>query len=180
MSLAAQHLTHTINPRERRILTKTLAAGLATFLAFWRASPESVGIASVCASLMIVLDTLIGIACAVAFREFRSRRLRERLVAKILYYTGFVLCGYILGGLTKAYWMILAAWYAVLLIELASVGETLTRLHVIGGKRFGPAEKVLRLIAQAMGEAARANLPQEGDETKQAAIDKKEDRDASS
>lgn len=165
MSLTALHPSrHHLRPtnnRERKILTNALAWGLASFLTFWRASPESVSTAAVGASLLIVIDTFAGVLTAAFFQEFRSRKLRERLVAKLLYYTLFVLCSYVLAALLRAYWMMLAAWYAVLLIELASVGETLTRLHVRGGKRFGPAERVLKLIAQAMGEAAQATEPKE-------------------
>lgn len=140
-------------------MTKTWAVGLASFLSFWQSSPNSVHMAAVGASLLIIIDTLFGVACAAFFKEFRSRLLRERLVAKFAYYCLFVLCSYIVAGLLQAHWVQLAAWWAILLIELASVGETLTRLHVRGGKRFGPAEKVLQVIARAMGEAAQAALP---------------------
>lgn len=146
---------------ETKTLTKTWALGIASFLSFWQSSPQSVHMAAVGASLLIILDTIFGVGCAAFFKEFRSRLLRERLVAKFAYYSLFVLCSYIVAGLLQAHWVQLAAWWAILLIELASVGETLTRLHIRGGKRFGPAEKVLKLIANAMGEAAQAALPQE-------------------
>lgn len=143
----------------RHILLKTLALGLGSFTSFWGHAPEHVLMGAIGASLMIGVDTIIGIACACVFREFRSRRLRERLIAKFLYYAAFIGVSYILGALLRAYWMLAASWYAVVLIELASVMETLTRLHVRGGKRFGPAETILQAFARAMGEAAKSTLP---------------------
>lgn len=165
----AQHISHTfqqVHKAEHTLLNNAMALGLASFFAFWRSSPESVTLAAVGASLMILLDTLFGIAGAAFFREFRSRKLRERLVAKVLYYTLFISCSYIIAGLLRAYWMMLATWYAILLIELVSIGETLTRLHVRGGKRFGPAERLLKTFAKAMGEAAQAALPDEKSDEK--------------
>lgn len=147
----------------RTLVVNSLALGLAAFMGFWANAPEHVGTGAIAATLLIVLDTLTGIVCAAIFKEFRSRRLRERLIAKFLYYGLFVVCSYILGALLKAYWMLAACWYAVVLIELASVMETLTRLHIRGGKKFGPAEKLLQAFARAMGEAANSALPNEAE-----------------
>lgn len=149
-----------------RILTNYLALGLGAFIAFWENSPESVTYGSVAATMLIAIDTLFGVATAAAFQEFRSRLLRERLVSKFLYYGLFILTAYVLGALLKAYWMMAGCWYAVTLIELASVMETLTRLHIKGGKRFGPAEKLLTVVAKAMGEAAKSALPNGAEEKK--------------
>jgi hypothetical protein len=142
-----------------RIVTNTLALGLASFVSFWEHSPESVNLGAIAATMLIGIDTAFGVATAAVFQEFRSRLLRERLVSKFLYYGLFVLTAYVLGALLKAYWMMAGCWYAVTLIELASVMETLTRLHIKGGKRFGPAEKLLKIFASAMGEAAKSALP---------------------
>jgi hypothetical protein len=149
-----------------RILTNFLALGLGSFISFWAKAPESVNLGAVGATLLIGIDTIFGVAAAAMFREFRSRLLRERLVSKFLYYGLFILTAYVLGALLQAYWMIAGCWYAVTLIELASVMETLTRLHVKGGKRFGPAEKLLGLFAKAMGEAAKSALPNPREEKK--------------
>lgn len=148
---------HSYSPLRReghRRLMNFLSTGLGALLAFWQSSAEMVATVAVAASLLIIMDTLIGVVAACFFSEFRSRKLRERLVAKFLYYTLFVCCSYVVGGLIHATWMLTAPWYAICVIEIASIMETLTRLHIRGGRRFGPAERVLRVVARAMGEAA--------------------------
>lgn len=136
-------------------MDKKFFAAVYLFFAYCQNQEQHVYNMALASAVFIFMDTVLAVYLACQLGQWSSNKMKMGLFWKIVYYTGMMTLSYFVGFLSKVDLIPVGAWGIILLTEGSSMIETLTRIHVKAGKRFGLAEKFLRKVAQAMGEIAK-------------------------
>jgi toxin secretion/phage lysis holin len=118
----------------------------AGLMALFRGAPEYVHTWAFVAFSATCVDTLLGVAAAMACRQLRSKRMRERLTSKLIQFAIILSFGLFLTILTETYWPLGASFTALIAIEMTSMLENLVRLEQYGVP-LGPASKLIQAVS---------------------------------
>lgn len=138
-------------PRKRGLLImkETFAVGsLASLIGLLSAAPASIHTFAVVVVFLVCVDTITGVIAAAVCKEFRSSRMRQKVVVKVLQYSTLFALGYTFTIIVQAWFCLNWALGAIVAIEVGSLLENLARLRKYGGISMGPADKFINIVAQ--------------------------------